>query len=107
MTNNPSYTASTSNDATSPFNSKKSFVETGTTFSFQTDKADDYIFVSHNPDWISEIGWSVRYSASDGSKPYSPYAIPVAIILSVTGAIVVVSGYPTKQKQIMPAVPAV
>ncbi len=82
-------------------------VETGVTFSFQTDKADDYIFVSHNPDWTPETGGSVKYSASYGSKPYSPYAIPVAIILSVIGVIVVVSGYLTKQKQIVPAVPTV
>lgn len=73
--------------------------ENGSTFSFRTDKADDYYFVFDHPDGLVDryVNWSGAYKY----KPYAPYAIPVAVLLGVLGAVVLAVGS-LKQKEGVP-----
>jgi len=74
--------------------------ENGSTFSFRTDKADDYYFVFDHPDGLVDryVNWSGAYKY----KPYAPYAIPVAALLGVLGAVVLAVGF-LKPKKVVPS----
>jgi predicted RNA-binding Zn-ribbon protein involved in translation (DUF1610 family) len=64
----------------------------GSPFSFRTDKEDDYYFVFDNPGVFLNGERQITWSASYRYAPYAAYAILLVSILSVIGAVVIVSG---------------